>query len=94
MSRLQMIPERAYMEIFRDIVDEYLLEVTEAFPGLLSPAAEDGLEKAFWREAKQIAGGTKVADVVITVFAFAGCAAKSAYVVFDERDCLMDFLKS
>ena len=49
MSRLQMIPERAYMEIFRDIVDEYLSEVTEAFPGLLSPAAEEGLEKAFCR---------------------------------------------
>jgi len=47
MSRLQMIPERAYMEIFRDLVDEYLLEVTEAFPGLLSSAAEAGLELAF-----------------------------------------------
>ena len=29
MSRLQMIPERAYMDIFRDLVDEYLLEVLE-----------------------------------------------------------------
>ena len=45
-------------------------------------------------ELKQIAGGTKAADVVITVLAFGGCAAKSVYVVFDERDCLMDFLKS
>ncbi len=58
MSRLQMIPERAYMDIFRDIVDEYLSEVTAAFPELLSSAAEDGLEKAFWREAELIAGDT------------------------------------
>ncbi|MDO4207934.1 MAG: hypothetical protein Q4D15_10145 [Lachnospiraceae bacterium] len=97
MSRLQMIPERAYMEVFRDIVDEYLSEVTEAFPGLLSPAAEDGLEKAFWREAKLIAGDTlerMTLEIIARENPLAGCAAKSAYVVFDERDCLMDIRKS
>ena len=45
-------------------------------------------------ELKQIAGGTKAADVVITVLAFGGCVTKSLYVVFDERDCLMDFIES
>lgn len=45
-------------------------------------------------ELKEIAGGVKAADVVVTVLAFGGCVTKSLYVVFDERDCLMDFIKS
>lgn len=43
-------------------------------------------------ELKQIAGGAKAVDALITVLAFAGCVTKSIDVIVSEEDCLEYYL--
>ena len=43
-------------------------------------------------ELKQLAGGAKTADFVITILAFAGCVTKSIDVVIGQEDCIEYFI--
>ena len=45
-------------------------------------------------ELKQIAGGVKTADVVITILAFAGCVTKSIDTIIGQEDCIEKFINS
>ena len=65
-------------------VDELKVFLTETMTAKAKELSEE--------ELKQIAGGVKVEDVVITVLAFGGCVTKSIGVVFNEGDCIEEFL--